>query len=44
MIIHMENTIKAMPCQSVENISRRNENKGTPTKKHQIFLVPVWRF
>ena len=26
---------------SVENISRRNENNGTPTKKHMIFLVPV---
>ena len=29
---------------SVENISRRNENNRTPTKKAPLFLVPVWRF
>ena len=28
---------------SVENISRRNENNGTPTKKACDFFVPVWR-
>ena len=29
---------------SVENISRRNKNNRTPTKKEPIFWVPVWRF
>ena len=28
----------------VDNISRRNENNGKPTKKHLIFFIPVWRF
>ena len=30
---------------SVENITKRNENNRTPTKKRlDFFLVPVWRF
>ena len=29
---------------SVENISRRNGNSGTPTKKNMNYWVPVWRF
>ena len=29
----MEKTFKALQCQSVENISRINENNGTPTTK-----------
>ena len=40
----MDKTFKAMQCKKCKNISQRNENNGTPTKKHLIFIVPVQRF